>query len=473
MKILFVIPKDDDDDKYIFKLKFNEGIYIPLGTAQLASVLKQEGHNVRIIDLRLFENNGLSHLKTIFTEYNPELVGMYISFFSKEQVIEISQFLKQINPDCNIMLGGPYLSYFSRQILEHETIDFVTLGESEHTIIALIKNIADVSKLKKINGLGFKNKQNEIILNDQCSVVKDLDKLPYLSMDLFDVKQYIPLPKHYKRLPLLPMITGRGCAWSRCIFCSQQNEAHAYRRQSPKRVVDEITYHVKKLGIKEIRFWDDNFFTNKKWVFEFCDLLDEANLDIIWGCHARVSDVTSQLLKRVYKSGCWQMMFGIESGSQKLLNILDKGITLKQAKNAVVWAKKAGLDVRSSFILGVPGETPRLANRTIRFAKSLDSDVTQFSIFTPYPGTRFFKTLQKQNNSNTDFDQYSEYKIVFVPKGYKNEKELANKLRFAYIKTYFDLHYLLSQIKKIKNKEDLIRYGNGFKVLIGLIFSKK
>ena len=243
--------------------------------------------------------------------------------------------------------------------------------------------------------------------------------------------------------------------------------------QSPSRVVKEIKYFTKKYGIKEVRFWDDNFIHSKKWVFEFCDLLEKENLGIIWGCHARVNKVTPNILKRIKKAGCWQVFYGIESGNQDLLNKINKGITLKQARKAVKWAKEAGLEVRNAFILGLPGETPAKTDKTIKFAKELNADITQFSLATPYPGTRMYEEVKNSKRLDKDLRKYSEYKVVYLPKGYKSKKQLEQKFRKAYREIYLTPSFFLRNLKKIKNTDDIKRYFHGFLMLLGVGFGKR
>ena len=262
------------------------------------------------------------------------------------------------------------------------------------------------------------------------------------------------------------MITSRGCVYGKCSFCYQPRKYG--KRQSPKKVVSQIVELHKKYGIKEVRFWDDVFLYNNKWINEFCELLEKENLDIIWACHARVDTVSKEMLLRVKKAGCWQVLYGLESANFNLLKNINKGTTKKQARNAVKWTKEVGIEVRVSCILGLPGETPELTDETINFAYQLDPDILQFSLITPYPGSKMYEQYKNSKQLDPNIKKYCEIKPVFLPKGYKNLKQLEKKYKQAYSNFYFKPKYLLGRILKIRTFDDIKRYYNGILMAINM-----
>ena len=159
---------------------------------------------------------------------------------------------------------------------------------------------------------------------------------------------------------------------------------------SPQRVVEQISYVMENYGIREISFWDDMMTANKKWLYEFCDLLIKNKIDITWTCYSRVDCIDEEILRRMKKAGCWNIFFGYESGCQELLNNINKGTTLKQIENANMLCKKVGIEIRASFMIALPGETPEMARKTIDFAKKLNPDYAQFCITTPLSGNQTF-----------------------------------------------------------------------------------
>ncbi len=486
MKILFIIVEDDDKDKFLFKSKSHVDTALPLGIAQLGAVLEKEKHEVQVLDLRFLRRNYEKEIKNKIQKFKPDIINLSSYFYSIINLIKTARIIKK-DLKIPIIVGGIHPSLFPFKILDkkdiieflkkEKTIDYIITGEGEVVLSKLLKAI-------KTKGKG---KKKTIFPSKEKSIVKNLDTLPFPAFNLFDIKKYTPLPKHYKRTPVIPMITSRGCNWGQCTFCCQPDIKGYYRKQSPGRVVAEIKHFVNKYNIKEVRFWDDNFIHGKKWIIDFCNLMikekekqrknknKKNKFDIIWSCHSRVNMITPEIINKMVKAGCWQIMYGIESGVPELLKKVNKGITLDQAKKAVKWAKRGGMEVRVSFILGLPGETPNKSDKTIRFAEKLNADIVQFSLFTPYPGTKVSKTLRtsKRLRLDKDITKYCEYRVVYVPKGYKNKKEVEKKYRDAYKKMYINPKYIFKSLKNIKNIDDVKRYYAGLQTILGLIYKKR
>jgi radical SAM superfamily enzyme YgiQ (UPF0313 family) len=243
-------------------------------------------------------------------------------------------------------------------------------------------------------------------MNGPRPLIQNLDALPFPARDLLPMDKYIPLPNQYKRKPVANLMALRGCPYQ-CTFCSANAVfGCSLRMRSAQRVYDEIKQLVDTYGIREISFWDDTLTVNKKWLHELCDLIISNHLDITWSCYARVNTVDLDLLKKMKKAGCWNIFYGIESGNQELLDRIKKGITLDQIRNAVKLTKKAGIEVRGSFMIALPGETPEMAHKTIDFAIELDPDYAQFSITTPYPGTELFEQAKQYGELSGDFSKF-------------------------------------------------------------------
>jgi len=184
------------------------------------------------------------------------------------------------------------------------------------------------------------------------------------------------------------IITSRGCPFS-CIFCSSsQLFGKIWRARSPENVIKEIKLLKNKYGVREIEFLDDTFTLNKKRAERICELLIQQNISISWSCSSRVDTINQSLIEKLKKAGCHTIYVGVESGSQEILNIIGKGVTLTQIEKAVNLIKKVNLNSFGSFILGIPGETVKTIKKTINFAKRLSPSFVQFSICTPYPGTK-------------------------------------------------------------------------------------
>jgi len=168
-------------------------------------------------------------------------------------------------------------------------------------------------------------------------------------------------------------------------------------------------------------------------------------------------------------AGCWNIFFGFETGDQQLLDNLEKGITLDDIRNSSRWCKDVGIEIRASFMIALPGETPELAEKTIKFAKGINPEYAQFCITTPYPGTKLFKEAEKRGSLSKDYSQYNIWEPVFIPFGYKDKREIEQMEKRANFLFYCRPQSLINLIKKIRSLEDIKRYLKGFRVLLGFL----
>ena len=266
------------------------------------------------------------------------------------------------------------------------------------------------------------------------------------------------------------MITSRGCPYGRCAFCYQAGKVgQRYRRHSPERIVSEIKDLTKTYNIREIAFWDDNFVINHSWVKQFCNILIEEKLHITWSCYSRVDTVNKDILDILAKAGCWSIFYGLESGVQELLDIVDKGITLNQSLTAIKLTHEAGIETRGSFMLALPGENPKLAKKTIDFAIRLNLDSAQFLATYPEYGTKLYERAMLKG-------QFMKYRgmhgVTYVPEGYKDASEVKKMIKLAYIRFYLRSAFFLKYLKRIKNWKDFMKFFEGFKMILGITSNK-
>jgi len=481
MKILFVIAPDNNSEKYILKESGNYDTLLPLGIAQLAAVMKNKGHEIKAIDLRLRKNKRLS-LEHEINDFNPDAISLSSYFYSIKNLFRTASIIKKVTR-APIVIGGispslpPYKiisNKFSCYLLkESQDIDLVITGEGEIIFERLLNRIRQGKKYSGLSGVSFRDKKGSIIKSKKSKKLVNIEKLPFPFWGIFCINDYIPLPKHYKRIPVIPISASRGCLWGKCSFCPQPNINGYYRFKSPRRVISEIKYLARKYKAKELRFWDDNFIHGRKWILDFSNMLAKEKLGLIWSCHARTDMVDSEILRAMKKAGCWQIMYGIESADPTLLCRINKGINLKDAENAVKKAKSVGLEVRASFILGLPGETPDKGNKTIKFARKLGADIIQISYMTPYPETKTYEKLKNSERLDKNLFNYCEYKVVYLPKAYKSRDHLESIYKKAYRQIYLSPYYISKQFLSIRAIEDLRRNYSGFKEVLGMSFKKK
>jgi len=247
------------------------------------------------------------------------------------------------------------------------------------------------------------------------------------------------------------IITSRGCVYS-CSYCSSSLiMGKKFRSRSPDNVVDEIEELIDNYQISDIGFMDDTFMLNKRRSNDIADEIKARDLNLSFVASSRVDRVNRSLLQNLKSPGMNTIYYGVESGSQRILDLMEKNITLKNAEDAVNTAKNAGLEVLTSFILGYPGETEDDINKTINFSTKLDPDYCQYSILTPFPGTKIYNELLKKDLIDEDWDEYTVLNPVlkYDEMGLTN-KIVRNKLVTAYLKFYARPKYLLSHRNMIK-----------------------
>ena len=437
-----------------------------MGLAYIAAVLEEKNIHVDIIDAEALAMTYDSLKKEIGTR-RPQIIGISAQTSMINRWKAILDLIEEVSPTSKVILGGPHPSLFPVQTLrENPTVDFVVIGEGERTMLELVRTIEADGNPDKVDGIAYK-KGTEIIQTNPRELIRNLDTLPFPARHLLPMDRYRQWPDQYKRSPALHIMASRGCPF-RCTYCSKAVFGRKYRIRSPENVVKEIELLIEEYGAREVSFWDDVLTLNRSWVLKFCRILIERAIDIVWACETRVDCVDQEMLRAMAKAGCWNICYGIESGCQVLLDLIKKGITTDQIRNAFLWTKEAGIEIRASIMLALPGETPEQALRTLDFIKDIDPDYPKWCITTPYPGTELYRTAKKYGVLKENLSQYTAYHPVFIPNGYKDEKEIMAIHKLVHRRFYFRLAYFLKRFSKIESFEDIERYVKGFQIALGL-----
>ena len=263
-----------------------------------------------------------------------------------------------------------------------------------------------------------------------------------------------------------------------CVYCQVgQIDIFKDKREvfvPTERIIEEINVLLNDYGAKDIIFRDDTFTVDREHIIELCNEIVRLGLNkrFEWSCMTRVNLVDRELLKIMKKAGCWSMHYGVESGNQRLLDLIDKGITLQQVRDAFKWTREAGIEIKAFFMLGLPTETKEESLKTIAFSKEIDPDWVQFTITVPYPGTRLYditkkdKTLKslKWENYQT-WAGWSDKELVYVPEG-RNAEELKELQKYAMRSFYLRPRFILRQIKYLGSKDRIKAYMDGAFALI-------
>lgn len=458
MRIVLIYPPNNMHRvSYNVKTKKHRlyGHQPPLGIGYVAAIAENAGHEVTIVD-GVAKGYSIEECADVVKNFLPDLIGISVMTHVKNEAAMLAKHLKLLLPNIPIVVGGTHAYYFHSDILkEMPYVDFVLYGEIEKSWEKFLSKIYYPECWHEIDGLCYRNADGTIKINQPPCIIDNLDEIPLPSWHLYDFSLYKPLPFQTKGDSFFSLITSRGCPYAKCAFCYQAGrKKQKYRRHSPSRVAKEIEILYEKHGINDIAFWDDIFPPDITWLRELASLLRRKHLSIKWTCSTRVNFVTKEKLQLMKEMGCWSIFFGIESGDESLLEVIEKGITLEQARNAVKWANSVGIETRCAYMLGLPGETPEKAKKTIDFAKELDSTYAIFYATHPRYGTKLYDIAMTHGNFlSPDFRGMTG--ITYVPEGYKNEIELKSYIRKAYTKFYLRPKQMLKYIKKIRSLSDI------------------
>ena len=323
----------------------------------------------------------------------------------------VAQKIKSQNPQIVVIAGGPHATAVPDEVVADASIDIVVHGEGEQTLVDLAKAIFFEQKLDTVQGISYKSGDGKILHTNAREFIANLDELSLPAWHLCAMQKYGAdiFGERY-----LPVNTVRGCPYN-CIYCQKNIFGTTTRFRSVKSIIHEIEVCIDTYGVTAFLFTDDTFTLNKNRVNEFLDALRDKKLKITWACGTRVNLVDFDLLKRMAQAGCVRVGLGVESGSQKILELANKKITLQQAEQAVRWAKKAGMYVEAGFMIGFPWDDRQTIGETIDFACKLPVDNPALFITTPYPGTQLRKEAERLGliNESLKWDRYAHYTSSF------------------------------------------------------------
>lgn len=465
-KILLVYPPFPMAERYGKGLEKIGTCLPPLGLLSLGAVLEQRGYEIRVYDSDL-RNSNIEQLIEYVKDYDPDFVGIYCNTSNYHRVVNYASSIKKLK-SYPICLGGPHPVIEPGEILKNKDVDYVVMGEGELTIIELLDFINNKKDLDAVKGIAFKKNGGETIINPRRELIQDLDILPMPARHLVEIENYRPSPHHYKHLPMTTMIVSRGCPFS-CTYCASRNVwGRSYRSRSVDKVIEEIKFLIRTYGIKNINFWDDLWGMKREWAEEFCRRMIDEKIKISWSCERRVDTVDLDILKLMKKAGCYSVFYGIESFDQDCLNAVNKGIKVEQAQEVMRLTKKAGIEVRANFILGLPNETPEKVKLMLKKICKINPDYIKFNIMTPYPGTALYQEVKsgKWGTFKEDPNRSTGYFATFLPYGYKNFGELEAMRKYAFRKFHFRPRYILRRFGKIRSWHDIKKYWDGLKAVV-------
>jgi len=453
MRIIFVQPPLSLKERYgaLGRLGYIEP---PIGLCYLASVAREKGLQVEILDAQAL-NLDLSKTADYILSFHPDVVGITAVSQLITKAASLAQELKKRDSRITTVLGGCHVTSLPEETMgEFPYFDMGVLGEGEETLSELLDTLASGGDPKTVKGMILRERGG-LIKTAPRQRIKDIDRLPFPALDLLP-----DLGRHYRVCvqsagsgPTISLNTSRGCS-SQCAFCDASVHGRSLRYHSAEYVFNLLTHCVARYKVTNFFFNDSSLFLPFARFKELAGLIKRSGLKIKWSCMSRVDAVNEEILALAGEAGCWQILYGIESGSQDILDFYRKGISLDQIRRAVSLTKKMNISTKGFFMFANPKETEATVKETMDFMTGLELDDVGISLFVPFPGTPHFRKLSGYGRVIEDWDRMSTYIPVFIPRGFDEEKILKT-VKEAYRRFYFRPRIILSHLRRYSGMRNI------------------
>ena len=445
----------------------------PQGLLYIAAVLEQAGETVAAIDGAAEKENVDSVARRV-EDFKPDVIGIGSFTVSFETTRRLAEELKKRMPNVPIVLGSYHVTLVPEEAMADDTFDVGVLGEGEHTMLELMEHFRGERTLDSIDGICFRKEDGALHFTPARKKFKKLDELPFPARHLMPPNIYRPVPVDEHAFPKFAMVTSRGCPHA-CAFC--QKSRSGYRSHSPGYIVDEIEHLVRDFGVRDIAFVDSLFCANKKRVHAVCDEILRRGVKVSWTCSSRVEVVDKPLLQKMKAAGCWRTRFGVESGSDRVLDFISKGITKEKIRKAITAAHEVGLRPKAFFMVGHMPDDRASILETIEFAKSIPLHDVTVQINTILPETPQEEIWEREGEKwgrivNQSTDEKSFWEPTFVPWGMEPHEIIELHRRF-YREFYFRPVTLARHAENMKSWADVRKYVAASNLFSFLFFNQE
>ncbi len=375
----------------------------PLGLAYLAAALLEYKNelDVEIIDGLILDYNDYYDK---ISKIDADVIGVTSTITLLNEALRIPSQVKK--KDTKFIIGGPGPVNLESFKLYESGYSVICYGEGERTIVELIKAFEYGLPLEDVNGISFLHNNQEIITRPR-EPIQNLDDIPFPARDLLDMKKYLSIWKEKMGVAITQMVSSRGCPFS-CRFCSKNVFGRRIRFVSHNKVIEEMRLIYDKYKAEKILFDDDLFTLDRKRVLDFCDAMEKELPGKRWCAQARVEMVDLEMLTKMKHAGCTNLMFGVESGSQRILDFLGKGITVEQIKKAFQWVNEVGIAGGMYLIVGIPEETQQDIDMTKNLIREVKPKSIDLCFLTPIPGTEIFEMTKHLIRDDVNFYDFNE-----------------------------------------------------------------
>jgi len=467
-KILLIVPPLLQEELYARGATHTASKLPPLGLAYLASYLAPHGHEVVIHD-GIAEPCSFGELEGKCRGF--DIVGISVVSTYAVRAAELLRYLKDRLKGIPLVVGGPHVTALPESLFQYGA-DYAVIGEGERTMLELVEALARGERNpRNVSGLCFVS-GDEIVRTPRRELIKNLDEVPLPARHLLPMHHYSTSSARSKRSPSHSMLASRGCPGV-CTFCSKMTFGAKSRYFSLERIVEEFHVLKKDYGARDIAVWDDNFTSNQDLAVAVCDRLIADGLGLPWSVEARVDCVSPAVLKALKRAGCECIAYGLESGSQRVLDSMNKRVRKEDIARTIVMTKEVGLGVRGYFMMGLPGETMQDMLETIKFAVELDIELATFTLFVPLPGTVAYRQALKSGTFKDP--EYFFHRVlpefnlpdeaIYVPEGMTEEQLLAVH-KSAYSSYYFRPVMFWRHLKGLRSFSEVRGLAQGLFTLL-------
>ena len=384
--------------------------YPPLGILYISSYLEQNGFDNKIFDSTFFN---FELLTEELKKFKPDVIGIYTNLMTKLNVLKLIRYIKQNTflSHTKIILGGPEVSNHANNFLIYGA-DVIVIGEGEVTMLELVTAFNNQTSISTINGIAYLDQNNKMIKTNERDKIRSMDDLPFPNRKKINLQLYFDAWKKKHGLNTISISTMRGCPYT-CKWCSRAVYGQSYRRRSASLVADEMEWIENNYTVDTAWFVDDVFTISHKWLQEFADQVTARKIKLKYECITRADRLNEHTIRLLKQSGCFRVWIGAESGSQRVIDLMDRRVKVQQVRDMIQLARHEGLEAGTFIMVGYPGESEEDIKETLHHLKQSNPDY--YTITTAYPikGTPLYESVESSFTTSFLWDQNTDRDIDF------------------------------------------------------------
>lgn len=383
--------------------------YPPLGILYIAAWLEREGISNAVFDTTFSSKQALFEA---LRENPPGALGIYVNLMTKLNVLDIITFAKEHCPGTHIFVGGPDVRYNAEALLRHGA-HYVVIGEGEETTQELVQALeAGQEDMSTISGLAYIDSDGAYRENAERTKIRDINDLPFPAREKINIQAYFDAWREHHGESAMTVSTMRGCPYT-CKWCSRAVYGLSYRRRSPELVADELAMIQEHFAPDMLWFVDDVFTVNPRWMREFKEALDARQLSVRYECITRADRMNEEMIQLLKDTGCARVWIGAESGSQKVIDLMDRRVKVEQVRDMIQRAQEEGIQAGTFIMLGYPGETEEDIHETVHHLKVSNPDHFTITVAYPIRGTELYEETEELQTKSPDWSVSTDRDIDF------------------------------------------------------------